>query len=71
MFNFQKKKRYVTLEWPPRVRPRLRWLDIIDSHLKGKNTSLKKVLETKCFENIQDWSILISRPTDRSSGEAP
>ena len=35
----------------PRGRPRLRWLDNIDSHLKGKNTSLKEVIETKCFEN--------------------
>ncbi len=35
----------------PRGRPRLRSLDNIDSHLKGKNTSLKEVLETKCFEN--------------------
>ncbi len=35
----------------PRGRPRLRWPDNIDSHLKGKNTSLKEVLETKCFEN--------------------
>ena len=34
----------------PRGRPRLRWLDNIDSHLKGKNTSLKEALETKCFE---------------------
>ena len=34
-----------------RGRPRLRWLDNIDSHLKGKNTSLKEVIETKCFEN--------------------
>ena len=37
-------------------RPRLRWLDNIDSHLKGENISLKDVLET-----------LISRSTDRSS----
>ena len=29
-------------------RPRLRWLDNIDSHLKGKNTSRKEVLATKC-----------------------
>ena len=35
----------------PRGRPRLRWLDNIDSHLKEKNTSLKEVIETKCFEN--------------------
>ena len=38
----------------PRGRPRLRWLDNIDSHLKGKNTSLKEILETKCFENRKD-----------------
>ena len=30
----------------PRGRPRLRWLDNIDSHLNGKNTSLKEVIET-------------------------
>ena len=41
----------------------------LDSHLKVKNTSLKEVLETKCFENRQDWTTLISRSTDRSSGE--
>ena len=39
----------------PRGIPILRWLDNIDSHLKGKNTSLKKVLDTKCFENRKDW----------------
>ena len=44
----------------PRGRPILRWLDNIDSHLKGKNTSLKEVLETKCFENRKDWRTLIS-----------
>ena len=55
----------------PRGRPRLRWLDNIDSHLKGKNTSLKGVLETKCFDNRQDWRTLISRSTDRSSEEDP
>ena len=33
----------------------------IDSHLKGKNTSLKEVLETRCFENREDWRALISR----------
>ena len=45
---------------------RLRWLDNIDSHLKGNNTSLKEVFETKCFENRQDWRALIARSTDRS-----
>ena len=39
----------------PRGMPILRWLDNIDSHLKGKNTSLKEVLETKCFENRKDF----------------
>ncbi len=53
----------------PRRRPRLRWLDNIDSHLKGNNTSLKEVLETKCFENRQDWGKLFYRPADRSSGD--
>ena len=33
----------------PRGRPRLRWLDNIDSYPKGKSTSLKEVLETKMF----------------------
>ena len=55
----------------PRGRPRLRWLHNIDSHLKAKKTSLKEVLETKCFENRQDWRTLISYSTDRSSGEDP
>ena len=49
-------------------RPRLRWLDNIDSHLKGKKTSLKEVFGTKCFKNRQDWRRFISRSTDRSSG---
>ena len=35
----------------PRGRPKIRWLDNIDSHLKTKNTSLKEILATKCFEN--------------------
>ena len=55
----------------PRGRPRLRWLDTIDSHLKGKKTSLKEVLETKCFENRKYGRTLISYSTDRSSGEDP
>ena len=55
----------------PRGRPRLRWLDNIDSHLKGKSTSLKEVLETKCFENRKYWRTFISYSTDRSSGEDP
>ena len=53
----------------PRGRPRLRWLDNIDSHLKENKTSLKEVLKTKCFENRKDWRKLISYSTDRSSGE--
>ena len=53
----------------PRGRPRLRWLDNIDSQLKGKNTSLKEVLETKCFENRKYWRTSISYSTDSSSGE--
>ena len=44
-----------------------RWRDNIDRHLKGQNTSPKDVLETKCFENRQDWRKFISRSTDRSS----
>ena len=52
----------------PSGRPRLRWLDNIDSHLKGKNASLKEVLETKCFVNQKDWRTLISYSTDWSSG---
>ena len=55
----------------PRGRPILWWLDNIDSHLKGKNTSLKEVLETKCFENRKDRRTIISYSTDRSSGEDP
>ena len=52
--------------------PQLRWLDNFDSRLKGTHTSLKEVLETKCFENTSiDWRTLISRSTDRSSGEDP
>ena len=55
----------------PRGRPILRWLDNIDSHLKGKKTSLKEVLEAKCVENQKDWKKFISYSTDRSSGEDP
>ena len=47
------------------------WLDNIDRHQKGKNTSLKEVLQTKCFENRHDWRTSISRSTDRNSGEDP
>ena len=47
------------------------WLDNIDRHQKGKNTSLKEILRTKCFENRHDWMTLISRSTDRNSGEDP
>ena len=53
----------------PRGRPRLGWLDNIDSHLKGKATSPKEILETRCFENRNDWRTLISYSTDMSSGE--
>ena len=52
-------------------RPKLRWLDNIDRHQKGKNTSLKEVLRTTCFENRQEWRSLISQSTDRNSGEDP
>ena len=55
----------------PRGRPILRWLDNIDSHLKVKNTSLKEVLGTNCFDNRQHRMTLLSRSTDRSSGEDP
>ena len=47
------------------------WPDNIDRHKKGKNTSLKEVLRTKCFENRHDWRTSISRSTDRNSGEDP
>ena len=55
----------------PRGRTRLRCLDNIDSHLKRKNTSLKEVLETKCFENPKYSRALTSYLTDMSSGEDP
>ena len=59
-------------EWKEiKRRPRLRWLDNIDRHQKGKNTFLKEVLRTKCFENRQDWRTLISQSTDSNSGEYP
>ena len=54
-----------------KTKTNIRWLDNIDSHLKGKNSSLKEVLETKCIENRQDWRTMISRSTDMSSGEDP
>ena len=47
------------------------WLDNIDRHQKGKNTSLKEVLRTKCFENRHDWRTLIYRSTDMNSVEDP
>ena len=47
------------------------WLDNIDRHQKGKKTSLKEALRTKCFENRHDWRTSISRSTDRNSGEDP
>ena len=54
-----------------RKRPRgnTTWLDNIDRQQKGKKTSLKEVLRTKCFENRHDWRTLISRSTDSNSGE--
>ncbi len=51
-----------------RPRGNTTWLDNIDRHQKGKNTSLREVLRTKCFENRHDWRTLISRSTDRNSG---
>ena len=54
-----------------RPRGKTTWLDNIDRHQKGKNTSLKEVLRTKCFENRHDWGTLIYRSTDRNSGEDP
>ena len=47
------------------------WVDNIDRHQKGKNTSLKEVIRPKCFENRHDLRTLISRSTDRNSGEDP
>ena len=49
-------------------RPRLGWLDNVDRHQKGKNTSLKEVLRTNCFGNRHDWRTLMSRTTDGNSG---
>ena len=58
-------------EWKEiKRRPRLRWLENIYRHQKGKNTFLKEV-RTKCFENRQYWRTLISRSTDSNSGEYP
>ena len=37
-----------------RPREKTTWLDYIDCHQKGKNTSLKEVLRMKCFENRHD-----------------
>ena len=54
-----------------RPRGNTKWLDNIDHHRKGKNTSLKEVLRTKCFENRRDRRTLIYRSTDRISGEDP
>ena len=54
-----------------RPRGNTTWLDNIDRHQKGKNISLKEVLRTKCFENRHDWRTLISRSTNRDSGEDP
>ena len=57
-------------EWKEiKRRPRLRWLDNIDRHQKGKSTSLKEVLRTKCFKNRQDLRTLIYQATDSNSGE--
>ena len=52
-----------------RPRGKTTWQDNIDRRQKGNNTSLKEVLRTKCFENRHDWRTLISRSTDRNSGE--
>ena len=55
-----------------RPRGKTTWLSNIDRHQKGKNTSLKEVLRTKCFENKHDWrTLMISRSTYRDSGEDP
>ena len=35
----------------PIGKPERMWLDNGDGHMEGNNTSLKEVLETKCFEN--------------------
>ena len=37
-----------------RPRGNTTWLDNIECHQKGNNTSLKEVLRTKCFENRHD-----------------
>ena len=49
-----------------RPRGKTTWLDTFDGHQKGKNTSLKEVLRTKCLENRHDWRTLISRSPDRN-----
>ena len=54
-----------------RPRGKTMWQDNIDRRQKGNNTSLKEVLRTKCFENRHDCRTLISRSTDRNSGEDP
>ena len=48
---------------------RPRRLENIDRHQKGKKTSLKEIIRTKCFENRQDWRTLNSQSTDRNSVE--
>ena len=42
-----------------RGRPIQRWLDNIDSNAEGKNTSLRGVIGTKCFDNREDGRTLI------------
>ena len=54
-----------------RPKEKTTWLDNIVRHQKGKNTYLKEVLLTKCFENRHDWRTFISLSTTRNSGECP
>ena len=61
--------RVVTQIKGKRPRGNITWLDNIDRHQKGKNTFLKEVLRMKCFKNRHDLRTLISRSTDRNSGE--